>query len=170
MRKSISLLALPVIAAAIAVPLVGASAATHEPRLTAGVEHLYIASTCANCNNSPIIFTGAFTDYGKTTGAANSPKGGAKLKKGTISVSLAGVKQTSFSDSAANCWFKYSAAGPIVITGGTGAYKGIKGTIKFSQTVVGIGARLSSGACNMANNAPDVATITTGSGSGRVRF
>ena len=55
MRKSISLLALPLVAAGIAVPLVGASAATQTPRLTGGVEHLYLASTCANCNNSPII-------------------------------------------------------------------------------------------------------------------
>ena len=170
MRKWISLITLPLVAAGVAIPFVGASAAPHTARLTGGVEHLYIASTCANCNNSPIIFTGAFTDYGMTTGAANSSKGGAKLKKGTISVSLAGVKQTGFTMSQANCWFKYTAGGPIVIKSGTGAYTGISGTIQFTQSAVGIGTRLKSGACNESNNAPDAATITSGSGTGTVKF
>jgi hypothetical protein len=103
-------------------------------------------------------------------GCGEELQGWAKLKKGTISVSLVGIKQTGFGMSKANCWFKYTAGGPIVIKSGTGAYTGSSGTKQFTQPVVGGGARLKSGACNESNNAPDAATITWGSGTGTVKF
>jgi hypothetical protein len=172
MKKRVPLAAIPLVAAGIAIPFVGASAAPQTPRLTGGIEHVYVGSAgvgikAANQPSSTIILTGAFADYGHTGGNGS---GKTVLQKGTITVSLAKVKPTVQAFNVAECSFKFSAAGPIKILRGTGAYKGITGSFKFSETGIGIGVRLASGACNTANNAPSIASVFSGSGTGTVKF
>jgi hypothetical protein len=115
----------------------------------------------ANAATSTIILTGACADYGHI-GANGSGK--TFLQKGTITVSWAKVRPTGQSFNLAECSFKFREAGPIKILRCTGAYKGIKGSFKFSETGVGIGVRLASGARNTANSAPSVASVFSGSG------
>jgi hypothetical protein len=169
-RKSIALLAVPLAAAGIAaaVPF-GASAATHTPRLTGGIEHLYIGNTSANGTVQKLIVTGAVTDYGHTDGG-NGATGFGQFSKGRWLVNLSKFKQKVLSQSVTNCVFRGETFGPLIITGGTGAYKGISGTLQFTETFTGIGARKANGACNTANNAPDVATLESGSAVGRITF
>jgi hypothetical protein len=171
MKKSIALIAVPLVAAGIAVPFVGASAATHTPKLTGGVEHLYIGNTSPNGGIQTLIVTGAVTDYGHTNNTnSNSSTGYGAFTKGRWLVNTAQFKQKVLSQSTSNCWFRGETYGPLVITGGTGAYKGITGTLQFTETFTGIGTRNANGTCNMSNNAPDLATLESGSAVGTIKF
>ena len=56
------------------------------------------------------------------------------------------------------------------IVKGTGAYTGIKGTFTGTLTIAGQGSLLADGKCNMANNAPNVASAFQVSASANVSF
>ena len=59
-------------------------------------------------------------------------------------------------------------SGPSYLSGGTGAYADIKGTITTGLTFVAISPKLANGKCNM--NANPVAAYGTITGSGNVSF
>ena len=55
------------------------------------------------------------------------------------------------------CLLQITEKGTFKITGGTGRYKGASGTGTYLMNLVGIGAKLKSGACNPSQSAVPVA-------------
>lgn len=159
-RSRLALLAIPLVAAGAG--LTGSVAGATPSQ--SGVEHIYLGATCANCANLSFIATGVVTDYGHTT----TP--GVDLKKGKWVVNTSKLVQTLVSQNTTDCYFTFREKGPAIITGGTGAYKGITGKIKVTLTFTGIGAKLASGACDQSENALDVATIAYGTGTGTIKL
>ncbi len=70
----------------------------------------------------------------------------------------------------ATCALSVSYTASATLTGGTGAYRGITGTVQVSTTDAGVFPRLVSGKCNLANNATPIGFVSLGQGSGRVSF
>jgi hypothetical protein len=133
-----------------------------------------------------IVIAGAIGDYGKvlTVGANGKPNPNGHfvdvtLKKGTFKVNKTGLDKASNNprptvQSAATCSFGFSATGPITLSGGTGAYAGISGTLTTTLTFGGIGPRYTTGAkigkCNMSNNAQPLAQFGTAVGHGTIKL
>jgi hypothetical protein len=97
------------------------------------------------------------------------------LTKGWIYLNLAGVKKIINSPSfgsfnAASCSYWGSTPITVPIVKGTGAYTGIKGTFTGTLSFAGQGSLLANGKCNMANNAPNVASVFQVSASANVSF
>jgi hypothetical protein len=149
-RLSVSLSVVPlVLAAVLLVPAAGA--AGHS-----GAIQIYVSGTTVT---TPILITGAITDYGKATSVTKAGKPDENgnyerivLKKGTFWVDatalnkkLNGVKPTI---DMANCYFAFKGSGPTSLIKGTGAYAGISATIDVTLNFVGIGPRLPNGKCN----------------------
>ena len=138
-----------VIAAVLFAPAAGA--AGHS-----GAIQIYVPGTTVT---TPILITGAITDYGKATKVTKAGKPDENgnyerivLKKGTFWVDatalnkkLDGVKPTI---DTANCYYAFKGSGPTSLTKGTGAYKGISGNLNVTVDFVGIGPRLANGKCN----------------------
>jgi len=128
-----------------------------------------------------IIVTGAIGDYGTTSPSKTKGKtkyGVAKLTKGGFEVDLTAisnkVNSASPTPNSATCSVEISATAPAAISDGTGAYKGIKGSINLTETFGFIAPRYTSGKkkgqCNWSNNATPVAQMGTVYGTGSVSF
>ncbi len=129
-----------------------------------------------------ILFTGAVGDYGSsspTESSGGKKFGVATLKKGTITIDLTAIsakvnKGPGAIFDAATCTYSLSETAPAPIVSGTGAYAGIQGTIRLTETFGFIGSRYKSGPkkgkCNQSNNAPAVAQMGFVYGSGSVSF
>jgi hypothetical protein len=136
---------------------------------TTGVIHVYVTDNSTQGNDHKILITGAFSDHGTGNQATFY------LTKGWIYLNLAGVQKivnsSSFGSSdAASCSYWGSTPISVPIVKGTGAYTGIKGTLRGTLTIAGQGSRLANGKCNMANNAPSVASAFQVSASADVSF
>jgi hypothetical protein len=132
---------------------------------------------------TPILLTGAIADYGNGTSQDKNGKVDinglyekAVLKKGSFLIDSHGLAaafghaQQSFD--ATTCSGSISVTGPtsIVPGSGTGAYKGMKGTITVTLTIAAISPRLASGKCNQSDNAQSVSQYSTVTGSGAISF
>jgi hypothetical protein len=129
-----------------------------------------------------ILFTGAVGDYGSSSPTESSGAnkfGVATLKKGTIKIDLTAIsakvnKGPGAIFDAATCTYYLSETAPAPILSGTGAYAGIQGTIRLTETFGFIGSCYKSGPkkgkCNQSNNAPAVAQMGFVYGSGSVSF
>jgi hypothetical protein len=170
-RVWVSALGLMALAAVLLVP--GAGAAQRG-----GPIQFYVSGTAVT---TPILVTGAITDYGKATSVTKAGKPDENgnfekvvLKKGTFWVDatqlnkiLNNVKPTI---DKTNCFFAFKGSGPTKLIKGTGAYAGISGTVNVNLNFVAIGPRLPNGSCNMANNVPPVAQYGNVTGAGTANF
>jgi len=130
---------------------------------------------------SPILVTGAITDYGKATSVDKSgkpdqngnyeqvvlTKGGFWIDATELNKQLNSLKPTV---DTKNCFFAFKGSGPTTLFKGTGAYAGIGGTVNVELSLVAIGPKTASGKCNMTQNAKPVAQYGNVTGSGAVSF
>ena len=126
-----------------------------------------------------VVLAGAIGDYGKTTPVNKKGIGEALLHKGTFHVNLAAeVKKLNSSKpiiaNTTTCSFVFAATAPVTFFDGTGAYKGISGTVMLTETFVGYGPFFTTGAhkgkCNTSNNATPTAQGGSVEGVGTVKF
>jgi hypothetical protein len=147
---------------------------------------IYIAVTPNNGATYPIVIVGAIADYGTATtidenGKVDSNGNYVKiaLKRGGFEVNSTTLNKKANSsaptvNSTASCSYSFTVSGPVTLFDGSGAYKGISGTLMITESFSAILPRLTSGAhkgqCNEANNATPVAFGGSISGSGKVSF
>ena len=129
-----------------------------------------------------ILLTGAVGDYGSSSKEKKIGRkeiGTAHLRKGTIEFDLTAIsakvkKAPGAVFDVATCPFYISETAPGSIVSGTGAYAGIHGPIRITESFGGISALYKTGPkkgqCNGSNNAATVASMGFVYGSGRVRF
>lgn len=150
--------------------LVGGSAAAGG-KPAGGVVHVYEVDPSLTSTVGNIIFTGAIADYGKDHEgvAAKGTVNRLVLTKGTFEVDTSKLPVNPPIDPK-TCAIAGSATGPVAIVSGsgTGAYRGIRGTVKTTVTVAGVLPKLKNGKCN-SNGAP-VAGFTWVKASGKVSF
>lgn len=130
---------------------------------------------------SPVLFTGAIGDYGKTvrqnaTGVASKNGNYIKfnLKRGTFvgngTALFAKLNNATPAFNNATCSGAFTASGRVTLGTGTGTYAGISGSLKVSVTFAFVGPRFKSGKhkgqCN--GNANPLAQIGTIAGGGTV--
>jgi hypothetical protein len=138
-----------------------------------GEVHLYEADTALAGNLGTVIVTGAVTDHGKDH--QGDPVDGInrlELSKGSFAINVndIGGKLASLPVDPATCSSDGSATAPIPIVAGsgTGAYKGISGTIETTAAEAFIVPRLANGQCD--TNATQYPGILIARGAGRVSF
>ena len=127
------------------------------------------------------MFTGAIGDYGtaqrqNANGSPSAAGGYVKfnLKLGTFVANatslFTALGNARFSFNAATCSGSGGATGSAILSGGTGKYAGISGTLRVTATFAQIGSRLKNGKCNMSNNAKPLSQFSLVTGSGHVSF
>ena len=158
----------------LAVPA-GASPIAARPATVTGAEHFQVMSTATNNSpNSPLIAWGVFTGAG-TDREISSNAAGTKgvdsfiFSNGKFTVThTAKTQKQAFN--ARTCFYSFSETGVFTLSGGTGKYKGISGSGKYALTVIGIGPKLKSGACNPNQNARSIANQQEISGLASVKL
>jgi hypothetical protein len=149
-----------------------------------GVVHVYV--TPNNGASYPIVFVGAIGDHGTATTIDKSGKVNSngnyvriRLTKGTFEVNSTVLnKKTNNAPptvmNTSTCSFAFTGSGPVTLFNGTGAYAGISGTIRITQTFAGIGPLYAKGSkkgeCNLSNNSQPVAFWGSITGVGAVKF
>lgn len=145
---------------AAAVAIVGlALPASAAPARVWGTEHFQIMNTTTNPNSTtnPLIAYGLFTAAGVDVQNSSSTDT-FYFSNGHFLVRHAPIKLTEHQTfNPKTCFFSYSERGTFKVGPGTGRYWGISGGGTYSLSVIGIGARLKNGACNMSQNARAVA-------------
>lgn len=128
--------------------------------------------------NGTIVVVGAIGDYGKTTKQVGG-FGKALLHKGTFKVNLKAIsnavnKAKPLIYNTTTCSYAFSATAPAAISNGTGAYKGISGTLILTETFAGYGPFYTTGAhkgkCNTSANANPTALWGSVTGVGSVKY
>jgi hypothetical protein len=132
-----------------------------------------------------ILITGAIGDYGKTittdqNGNADSNGNYARnvLKKGSFLADLTALNAAANSQQPTlntdTCSGFFSVRGPVTLSKGTGAYKGISGTLQVTETFAFVFPRYTGGArkgqCTMGQDAEPAAQYGSVTGSGTVSF
>jgi hypothetical protein len=133
-----------------------------------------------------IVVTGAIGDYGTATsinkdGNVNMngdyvrvalKEGGFEVNAVVLNKKFANVQPTTVDK--ATCSFSFTGTGPVTLFNGSGAYKGLAGTLEVTETFAGIGPRYASGAkkgeCNTSNSAQPVGFYSSILGVGKVTF
>jgi len=130
---------------------------------------------------TPILVTGAVTDYGTATSVTKSGKPDENgnyekivLKKGGFWIDATALNKKLNSAAPtidkAHCFFAFKGSGPTTIFKGTGVYAGISGNADVIVSFVVLGPKTAAGKCNMAQNAQPVAQYGNVTGSGTVSF
>ena len=154
---------------------VGANASGMMPK--GGPIRIYVVPGNGQ-GNGTIVVVGAIGDYGKTTKQVGG-FGKALLHKGTFRVNLKAISKAlnntkPLVESQTTCTFVISATAPAAISNGTGAYKGISGTIMLTETFAAYGPYYTTGAhkgkCNTSNNATPTAQWGAVTGVGTVKY
>jgi hypothetical protein len=128
--------------------------------------------------NGTILIAGAIGDYGKTSQEKDGI-GKVTLSKGTFEVNLRAITKAinNARPTIANkttCSGVFSGTAPVTLSNGTGAYKGISGTLMLTETFAGYGPFYKTGAnkgkCNFTSNANPIAQWGSVTGVGTVKF
>jgi hypothetical protein len=168
-------LTLTAVTAAGAVAALGLSAGLAQAKAApkaGGVVHIYEASTSTG-NTGHDVFIGAISDYGTDTqGTGNSTSDKVVLKKGTFELNLAKLqaKIHPVAQDAADCSLVLGGSAPITLSHGTGAYKGISGSITVSFTDAVVFKLTKAGKCSPSPTAPELSSVSSVAGSGKVSF
>jgi hypothetical protein len=158
----------------LAVPA-GASSIAANPAAVTGAEHFQIMSTATNNSpNSPLIAWGVFTGAGVDREISSNAAGTKGVDTFIFANGKFTVKHTAKTQKQSfntkTCFYAFSQTGVFTLSGGTGKYKGISGSGKFALSVVGIGPKLKSGACNPNQNARSIANQQEIVGNASVRL
>jgi hypothetical protein len=161
---------LAMVSAAVLAVSTGLASATGTS--TQGEVHVYEADTNDAGNLGTVILTGAITDHG-TDRQGDGPNGTnlLVLSKGTFSVDVTevGIALSNLPVDPTTCSSDGTVAGPITIVygSGTGAYKGISGTLKADVSVAVVLPRRN-GECE--TNATQFPGVLIAKGSGTVSY
>ena len=157
MRNSTIILAAGALASAAAIAITGAASATTASKN----ERFTLVSTSTSPDPAySVIATGAFADGG----TAKKTKAGLALRfpDGTITLDIKkGHKKIVPIVSANACLQTQTSAGTFTVAGGTGAYKGISGSGRTSNSATAV-ERLVHGACATNYSAAQVIGTATG--------
>jgi hypothetical protein len=158
----------------LAVPA-GASPITASPAAVTGAEHFQVMSTATNNSpNSPLIAWGVFTGAGVDRQISSNAAGTKGVDTFIFPNGKFTVKHTAKTQKQSfntkTCFYAFSQTGVFALSGGTGKYKGISGSGKYTLSVVGIGPKLKSGACNPNQNARSIANQQEIVGNASVRL
>jgi hypothetical protein len=163
--------------------LFGANAAFGASMPSGG--HVQVFVTPGGHGTGTILIAGAIGDHGKTVWITKDgkidPNGNYSkitLQKGAFVVNLtaleAKINSGSGTSSIATCSYFFGATAPAALSGGTGLYKGISGTVNVSEWVGVLGSLYKSGTregqCNQSNNAPVLDQAISVTGTGTVKF
>jgi hypothetical protein len=146
----------------------GAVALAGDSGARGGEVHVYGVSPGSG-NTNQIIITGAIAARGETHNVSENI-GMVTTPDGTFKVNLRELNhaQGTGGVNSKTCSGAFTATAPITLFDGTGAYKGIRGTIKLTTTFAAIVSRTDSGTCNVNGN-PTTA-LSFFQGTGRVAF
>jgi hypothetical protein len=137
--------------------------------------------TTATSNKEKIVVTGAIGDYGTTVSQdANGkvdPNGTFEkvtLKHGSFIIDDTALTKKLDNEpptvvNISNCSIVFVGSGPATIENGTGAYAGIRGTLRLTYTFAGIAPKTAQ-RCAFASNGPDGGTYLSAAGTGSVSF
>jgi hypothetical protein len=166
-------------------PTVPAFAATGAATPTGGLIKVFVQPKEASGEHGTILVIGAIGDWGTTlninangTADPNGNYAKVSLQKGTFVVNLTTLNALSNKVQptvyAGSCSIVFTVKGPVGLSEGTGAYKGISGTLTITETFGAVLPRYTSGAhmgqCNMNNNAQPDAQDGVVTGSGNIGF
>jgi hypothetical protein len=164
-----------------AVPALAATAAAPA----GGAVRVFVTPSGSNGEHGTILIIGAIADWGTTlnvnANGTTDPNGNyakVTLQKGTFEVNLTTLNNLSNKIQPTvyphSCSAVFSTKGPVGLSNGTGAYKGISGRLTITETWGFIFPTFSSGThagqCNMSNSAQPVAQHSVVTGSGTVGF
>jgi hypothetical protein len=143
---------------------VGVAGATGRPNGTTSGTEQFTAGSFSPTTLMPTVFVGSglFTDAGSI-----SSNGTAKLSKGTLVINLNKATTTSTHDTT-TCFASVVIGGSVSFGSGTGAYKGIVGTLPISGKFVEVIPKLTNGKCDTASSAVPLGVAGEFSGSGKV--
>jgi hypothetical protein len=122
------------------------AAPTGRPPVS-GTENFQLMTTSATATTFPVIAYGVFTaagvDHEDTSPNVDTlvfPNGSFKINHSQVPVTQKFNTKT--------CLLQASGQGPVTLFGGTGAYRGISGTLEATLSILAIAAR-SNGQCSM---------------------
>ncbi len=146
----------------------GASAAS-----PGGVVHIYDVNP-GTTNRGSIVITGAIGDSGTDQSGVSANANRIVLSKGSFDVDTTAI-QKKFSiakptGSPTNCAVVLAATAPATLFDGTGAYKGITGTVSITIASAAVLPKTSNGKCDESPNAVAVGEVTISQGSGTITF
>lgn len=129
---------------------------------------------------SPILVTGAITDYGKATSVTKTGKPDENgnfekvvLKQGSFWIDATALNKKLNSGAPTidktHCFFAFKGSGPATVFKGTGAYVGVSGNLDVTVDFVGIVPK-ANGKCLLTNSTQPVAQYGDVTGSGTVSF
>ncbi len=123
----------------------------------AGTQHFQMMTTSPTATKSSLIAYGALTAPGTDRQNANGTDTFI-FSGGTIGLKHTPAKgQSKQSFNSKTCLLQITEKGTYKLTGGTGKYKGVSGSGTYALSIIGIGAKLKSGACNPSQNAVPLA-------------
>jgi hypothetical protein len=170
-------------AAILVTQLFGGASVFGAGPMTGGMVHVFVTPSNGGAND--ILITGAIGDSGKSVnidkGGKPNPNGNfgrVTLKHGTFEVDLTKLQAAQNNGQPTvnpmNCSGIFSVTEPVTFFGGTGAYKGIAGTVQITSEFGFILPKYTSGTkkgqCNESDNAEPVAQSASITGSGMVTF
>lgn len=170
-RRSLVLLAL-------ALPVLGVAASTSQAAARSGVVQVWV--TPGKGPTSSIVLTGAIGDYGTSLYVDKSGKvtingqyQKVTLQRGGFMVNTVALSQKALVANrhvnVATCSFHFAVTANATLSGGTGAYRGIRGVFRMTEQFAGVGA-IESGQCTLPSSARMLALWGSITGQGAVTF
>lgn len=104
---------------------------------TSGTEHFTFITTSVVTGKFSVIATGAFTAGGTATPFAKTDT--LRFPNGTIEVTSKSESKPVMTSNSTTCYETLSQKGAYAIVGGTGAYKGITGSGRFTVGIREVG-------------------------------
>ena len=173
------------LAAVVVTPLalvgIGVTPAFSAGTTAGGTIHVWQSDT-EDSATVPILVTGAIGDYGNSidedqngTVDENGDYTEISLTKGTFLVNNTSLNKAfahlSPTVDKGNCSVVFTGtASSLPISKGTGAYAGIKGTVRITVTSASIQPKLADGKCDFSETATPLSSYEVITGSGRVSF
>ncbi len=143
-------------------------------------------ATVGNSSTGKIVVAGAIGDWGT---AVSIDKNGRRdengnyvkvtLRKGSFEIDSTALNKATASPrpqvaSDKTCSISTSGSAPVTLFNGTGAYKGISGTLKLTLSFAGVGRRSQSGPdkgkCLHSDTEPPLAMLGSVTGRGTIHF
>ena len=138
---------------ALALPAGASPAAASAASARTGTQHFQMMTTSATSNKSSLIAYGVLTAPGTDRQNRNGTDtfifAGGSL--GIKHTPAKGGDKQSFNSKT--CLMQFTEKGTFTVTGGSGKYKGATGSGTYLLSIIAIGPKLKSGACNPSENA-----------------
>jgi hypothetical protein len=166
-----------------ALPIAGGGALAADAASTPAGGTVQLIAQPTSSGKGTIIFTGAIGDSGKTLTVAKNgkPQSGGDYSKVSLSKGTLTINQTAFQNAAsaaspvideATCSASLKIAAAVTLTGGTGLYRGISGSVNLTEWYDFVAPRFTSGKkkgqCDFVTTPAAQSGLIEG--SGKVKF